>query len=585
MPGSDPLLEPAQQALAAGNAAGALALLHRLGPRRDGAYLHLMGIVLRRLGRMHEAKAAFEAARAASPDEPYLLNNFANLLKQMTEYGGALALYEEALRLLPSYRDAAFNRALTLRALGRLDSARAALDALAAAHPADAAIWSALGGVELAMMDVDAAAAAFDTALRLDPTRATALGGRAEVALNRGEAAASTLFSRARQIAPASRALLLGHAEALEAEGDNAGIALLQQAVRQEPDWLRGYERLAAMRAEAGDPQWDDHYAAGLAKQGVDENALRRSWAASRRHADDPGGALEVLAPLDPEPDVQAMRAFLLSELGQPLKALRLIEGLDAAGPELPRLRGQLSLQAGDYARGAASLEEAVARDPEDIASWALTEVAWRLMDDPRASWLSGQPGLFGSRDVGLSETEWQAAAELCRSLHRTRAHPVGQSLRGGTQTRGRLFLRQEPELRRLRAALENAVREHMAELPRHDPAHPLLRHSRRALRIAGSWSVRLVGGGFHVNHLHPEGVLSSACYLALPAERDQNGDKAGWLELGRPPAQLALPVEPIATIEPRRGHLALFPSYLYHGTRPFPDGERLTVAFDVVPA
>jgi len=33
---------------------------------------------------------------------------------------------------------------------------------------------------------------------------------------------------------------------------------------------------------------------------------------------------------------------------------------------------------------------------------------------------------------------------------------------------------------------------------------------------------------------------------------------------------------------EPAR--LALFPSVFWHGTRPFDDGERLTVAFDVVP-
>ncbi|HYD23379.1 MAG TPA: putative 2OG-Fe(II) oxygenase [Croceibacterium sp.] len=35
-------------------------------------------------------------------------------------------------------------------------------------------------------------------------------------------------------------------------------------------------------------------------------------------------------------------------------------------------------------------------------------------------------------------------------------------------------------------------------------------------------------------------------------------------------------------TIEPRPGRLVLFPSAMWHGTRPFPAGERLTVAFDV---
>jgi len=38
----------------------------------------------------------------------------------------------------------------------------------------------------------------------------------------------------------------------------------------------------------------------------------------------------------------------------------------------------------------------------------------------------------------------------------------------------------------------------------------------------------------------------------------------------------------PIRTIEPKPGRLVLFPSTMWHGTRPFDAGERLTVAFDV---
>ena len=49
-------------------------------------------------------------------------------------------------------------------------------------------------------------------------------------------------------------------------------------------------------------------------------------------------------------------------------------------------------------------------------------------------------------------------------------------------------------------------------------------------------------------------------------------------------PASLApaLDLPPIRLIEPRPGRLVLFPSTMWHGTRPFAQGERLTVAFDV---
>ncbi len=157
-----------------------------------------------------------------------------------------------------------------------------------------------------------------------------------------------------------------------------------------------------------------------------------------------------------------------------------------------------------------------------------------------------------------------------------------GQSLRGGTQTRGNLFERAEPELARLNAALMAALEDYRAGLPPADAAHPLLRHRDDGWAITGSWSVRLAGGGdHHAPHLHPQGLLSSACYLVLPDAADEEA-QAGWIELGRPAPDLRLDLPPLYTLEPKVGHLALFPSTLYHGTRPFRQGQRMTVAFDV---
>jgi hypothetical protein len=98
------------------------------------------------------------------------------------------------------------------------------------------------------------------------------------------------------------------------------------------------------------------------------------------------------------------------------------------------------------------------------------------------------------------------------------------------------------------------------------------------------SWSIRLTGGGFHVAHFHPGGILSSACYISLPTDMASGDEKGGWLEIGRPPLELGLDLPPLASFEPMPGRLALFPSFLFHGTRPFGGGERLTVAFDIVP-
>ena len=132
-----------------------------------------------------------------------------------------------------------------------------------------------------------------------------------------------------------------------------------------------------------------------------------------------------------------------------------------------------------------------------------------------------------------------------------------------------------------LRKAIVETVEQHVAQLPPPAARHPTLLAERAPIRFAGSWSVRLAGEGFHVNHVHPAGWISSAFYVALPEAAMGGGSDAGWLSLGEA-TELGLDLPPLRLIEPKPGRLVLFPSTMWHGTRPFAGGERLTVAFDV---
>jgi hypothetical protein len=279
--------------------------------------------------------------------------------------------------------------------------------------------------------------------------------------------------------------------------------------------------------------------------------------------------------------DVALLEARIASHAGTLDRAGALLARLDER-TDAQLARGQHRLQSGRPVEGAQLLEEVVRAEPRNLAAWALLALSWRLTGDPRHDWLCLQPGLYGTSELPLTEAELGALADVLRGLHRSFAQPLGQSVRGGTQTAGKLFMRSEPEIVRLTHALSQAVSAHFAKLPPGDPRHPLLRHRSGRLTFAESWSVRLTGGGFHVAHLHPGGVLSSACYVSLPPGLGAGEPQEGWLELGRPPAELGIDLPPLAQIEPRPGRLALFPSYMFHGTRPFRAGERLTVAFDV---
>jgi hypothetical protein len=86
------------------------------------------------------------------------------------------------------------------------------------------------------------------------------------------------------------------------------------------------------------------------------------------------------------------------------------------------------------------------------------------------------------------------------------------------------------------------------------------------------------------VNHIHPEGWISSAYYLAVPAEVQDPIARSGWIKFGEP--RFPMPGgEPLRHVQPRAGRLVLFPSYLWHGTTPIHGDEpRMTIAFDAVP-
>jgi hypothetical protein len=176
------------------------------------------------------------------------------------------------------------------------------------------------------------------------------------------------------------------------------------------------------------------------------------------------------------------------------------------------------------------------------------------------------------------------ALARELEPLHRSAQRPLSQSLRGGSQTERNLpsDAARNPAIAAFFAMLDAPIRDYLSKL---DPAsgHPTDRRRRTGYRFAGSWSVQLMPGGFHVNHVHPRGWLSSAYYVDIPGTSAAGG-RAGWLQFGEP----GMPNPPCAAdhfVEPRPGLLVLFPSHMWHGTVPFTEGgRRLTAVFDALP-
>jgi tetratricopeptide (TPR) repeat protein len=473
-----------------------------------------------------------------------------------------------------------FDQAIALYRKGRLGSARAALTSLLEQQPRHAAAWAALGFVERDIGDVAAAAVAFDEALQLNASDPIALSGRARIALERAEGGALQRYQAALSLLPDEPRLLLELAEARVERGDASGIEDFARQLDRLPHWTEGQLALARMRWESlGDEDFD--------------GGVRRLLRETPESLDLWLGFIDLLSSLDrfgPAADaardarqVVGDRAELLlreavnaGRAGDVGRSGQIFARLPVDDPVVAVERALHEIRAGELERARASVDAALEKDPASISAWGVAELVYRALDDPRAGWLSGQEGLVRTLCLALDVEVLDRLKTLLRSLHETGVQAAGQSVRGGTQTRWRLFDRPEAELAALKQAIDSAVAGYVAGLPPADERHPLLRHRDAALRVTGSWSVRLTGSGRHVSHTHPLGLIGSACYFVVP---DGPG---GQLELGRPPPDLKLDLEPMHVITPKRGLLALFPSYLHHGTTRFGAGERLSVAFDV---
>lgn len=432
---------------------------------------------------------------------------------------------------------------------------------------------------------------AFDTILEQNAQHAAALRGRARIALARGEDAALSWFDRALGVDPGNADLWLGKAQALDVMGDTKGaLAIARQLADQAPGWLEGLRFLAQLRLARGEAEFANHYAAAVRKVPRDPN-IWYDWAnqlaAMDRFGEAAGIAANASRQFFAQPEFQLQHATHASAAGDLACADSLFAKIAVDTAERKRTEARHRIRSGQFESAEELLIAATSENSADIAAWALLGLVWRALDRHEADWMYEETQLCRSMKLrGCDGEALDAAARLLHKLHDKAALPIGQSLRGGTQTRGNLFDRLEPELAALRQAIEATLEEYRAMLPPEDLRHPLLRHRSIAWHLAGSWSVRLsCGGDHHKSHIHPSGVISSALYLEVPDNTAEKDPQAGWLELGRPPADLMLDLEPLAVIKPEPGHLALFPSTLYHGTRPFSDGSRLSVAFDVVPA
>ncbi|MEO8063673.1 MAG: putative 2OG-Fe(II) oxygenase [Pseudomonadota bacterium] len=372
--------------------------------------------------------------------------------------------------------------------------------------------------------------------------------------------------------------------------------ALLVEGLTRSPADAALHKQLARLRWQRGAGLGAMREIMHAIERQPRELHLRLVAAELLRDAGDAGQALGLLERgLELAPGSAAFLTsigVLLQGMNRTCEALPYLRRANENAPRSVAARRNLVpalLRTGAPIEARARCDELLAQFPDDQMLIAQRATALRLLDDEEYRRLYDYPRLvktFTLRPEApyANIAEFNLAfARALTPLHRAAQHPLEQSVRGGSQTE-RHLPRTNPAVAAFFAMIEAPIRQYIADLNAADNSHPLDRRKHADYRIAGSWSVQLRPGGFHLDHVHPRGWLSSAYYIALPGSSAAE-PRGGWLKFGESGLDIA-GCSAEHFIEPAEGMLVLFPSYMWHGTVPFTtDGARLTAAFDVVPA
>jgi Flp pilus assembly protein TadD len=559
--------------------------------------IHLLALIRKDTGDFAGGEQLMRQSIGLEPQNADFRANFANLLRRAGRLQEAEGSYRQALALDARHPAARFGLVRTLNDLRRHGFAEAECRTLVAQRPSDPEAWTTLAITLREQNRLSEAEAAYRQALAVSPDYAIAHHnlGSLFVKMERAEEALAAL----------------GRAQSLGVRGFeiafNAGRALSQlyrteeaerafaEAVALNPRHVEAQLNLARLRFMRADPQFSRDIVAAAAAN-PDDGPLQMLLGLVLWRAGDYQGAerhyRELLIRRGADPDVRAALAQVLHETGR-LKEAE-VEAAEAAiaKPQDGRVIDTLV----NILLARARPDEAMrfiraqrSRAPDDQGWIAHEATAARLMDQPLYRELYDYSRMVRTYDLE-TPPGWSSMEDLNAALlqafsvrHPFAVHPLDQSLRNGSQTARNLATDPDPAIRAVLRAFAGPIEDYRRSIGT-QAGHPLTSRNIGPTRFSGAWSVQLRREGYHVNHVHPQGWISSAYYVSVPEEVHDVNTMSGWIKFGE--TRFPVPgAHPETFIKPRAGRLVLFPSYMWHGTNPIHGSEtRTTIAFDAVP-
>lgn len=501
--------------------------------RGDPDVLNLAGAAAFQSGDADTAAELLGDAARKAPGNADIQMNYGNVLAGLGRIDDALTAYEQAHNRAPKFAEPAFNAGVLMSKVGRY---------------AEAAGW-------------------FATALDRDPDHGQATIAQAEALREAGH------LTMARDVL-----------QALIARQPNDAVALTNLAACFSALGDDASASEVAGRAVTADPG----LAAAHFNMGVAEQALGEPDAAIERYR-------RVLA-LQPENAAAALNqgeAYLMTgDTDAARTAFRRALDIDPDFAKAAINLADMDLVAGAPEGALAIIDAFLARSPAQPAALAMRAIVLRDLGDDDAAKVLDDVDRFikpveidppsGYADIPAFNAA--LAAHIMDHPSLTPA-PAAHATRKGRHTGELLtppFGPMEEFEKIIRAAFTSYRRGFLGEA-----SHPFLDAVPDDIRVT-VWAVVMDTEGHQVPHIHPSAWLSGVYYVDIPdSVRADDPDHAGWIEFGRPPADIhATRFGPLRTVRPVPGTMILFPSHFYHRTIPLAgERRRISMAFDVMPA
>ena len=533
--------------------------------------LHLLGVVSLQNGDFPQAIRQIRDSIAMAGENPDYLNNLGQALYGAGDLSGALESYRRGLKGNPLHPDILNNIGLTLNDLDRLEEAQEAYEMALAQDGSWPDILHNYGVLLQARGNLEKAQESYVEALRLEPR------------MEHTHLSLGSLFN--------------------EQGNKEAAIRAYQAAVELNPLYGEAHEALKVLYWDLGqkDRMNDSYYrACELLPQSSEAHCNLGKALVFSQKLDEAEKALNRALALDAE------NAEAHSGLGCLYTKQKKFDEAAAEHQQAVRLDGQnpffreewgntLSL-AGDFKQAVGVFLRAHELHPRRSSILGALTIAMNETGDARVSEIVDIDEFLTTRFLevpdGFDDLDAfnEALHVELEAMHTEHPEPPGQTMKGGTQIPGSLFTGPTGLTAVLKEKISKALSEYIHSLEKDseekDPDHPFLRYLNPDFRFTGAWSTILHGSGYDNSHIHNDGWISGVYYIKvpdLPEDSWQAGE--GCIQIGEPPPRFVSERNKAQRlIRPIPGMALFFPSYFWHGVRPYEkEAIRHSMAFDVI--